>query len=339
MWGISNLKDLIHKKREQIDSNQVPEETLWFVKNQRFTPRQGRLLIVSIIGLHVVLSISLSFIIQGKLNTFTIMLLSLLILFGIFGGLKEIYHWFPIYLFLAIYDMLSIIQKAIQITHFDKIFYDFDLYCFGWLFHNTPPSYYFYEHHLAILDIFFGVFYVIHIIFPPIIILYLRVKYEDKFDRMAWSALFLIIICIAFFIFMPTAPPWYSYYYGFNTDGVSKITMKQATAGLWYTDKDMDTDIFSLIMWKLTSAKFASFPSMHVGAPSYIYFSTKYAKISKLSKIMLVYVIIIFSAVIYLNHHWVADALGGLIFAWFASWLSYKIYGNNYNIGAKKIKE
>ena len=41
---------------------------------------------------------------------------------------------------------------------------------------------------------------------------------------------------------------------------------------------------------------------------------------------MAVYVVLIFCAVIYLNHHWVADALGGLFFAWLSVVLANRVY-------------
>lgn len=308
-----------------VTTSEPPENVLWFVRNGKLTPRQGQFVVFSLVAIHIILAVFVSYFAFHKFNYFTVLIFSLLIIAG-FIGRKEIYHWFPIYFFLALYDILAVFQELF-VYHIDPVnFYTFDDRLFGWAFNNEPPSYYFYQHHIPALDVFFGVFYVIHIIFPPIVIIYVRIYHEDKFDRLAWSSVFLGIICMLFYYLLPTAPPWYTMNYGFSNQYVTQITIDKAEAGLWYTDQALGVSIFSKIMWNMTSAKFSSFPSMHVGAPAYIYFSCKKLKINSISRLMGVYVILIFCAVIYLNHHWVADALGGLFFAWLSVVLANRVY-------------
>lgn len=302
-----------------------PENILWFVHNGKLSPSQGRNVVFLVIVLHFLLVVSLSLL---KENFSALSLLLFALIFGIIAifGMEEFYRWFPIFLFLAVYDILAVIQQFVTINPFMESFYYFDAYTFGLFFGNRPPSYFFYENHIAVLDVFFGIFYVIHTVFPPLMALYLRVVHVDKFDQLAWSAVIIGFFAVFFYIFVPTAAPWYTYWYGFDASQVGNINQMTATAGLWYTDQALGIDFFSRLMWELTAAKFAAFPSMHVGAPAYIYFSFKKVNLKNPSRVMLVYLVIMFFAVVYLNHHWVSDALAGLFFGWLSVKLSNRLF-------------
>jgi hypothetical protein len=303
-----------------------PEYILWFVRLGYVSPQKAKFLvfgsIFGILGLSFLLST-----IKNEINFLAILILLIVALTPMIFGKKELYRWYALYMFLAFYDLLGVIQLYIVPEPNMSTLYYFDKYTFGVFFDLTPPSYYFYENRLPILDILLGIFYVGHIIFPPLMIIYLRKYHENHFDELAWSALILASISFTFFVFIPTAPPWYTYWYGFNPGYVDDITIFEATAGLWYTDKVLGISLFAPIMWEMTSAKFAAFPSLHVGTPAYIFFSFRKFKLKRPSNFLLIYLIAMCFTVVYLNHHWVADAIAGVLIGWISVRLSSKLYG------------
>lgn len=306
------------------------EDIFWFVKLGWLSPKHAKYVVYGSLVFHFIISL-VGGLLSGNLFPFSILIITAVLALRVIFGEEEFYRWYPVYMFMALYDMLAVFQRFIVIRPVTEVFYYFDYYTVGWLFGGEVPSYYAFEHHIAALDILFGLFYVAHTSIPILAVVYIRFFHKEHFNQLAWSSLFMATMAYLMFLFLPTAAPWYTYYYGFDPSHVGDITMQQATAGVWNTDLALGTHIFAPLMWSLTSAKFAAFPSLHVGTPAYLFFGFKHFKMKKITWFTLAYLLIIFPTVVYLNHHWFADALGGLFIGWLAVKISVKVYPEDKN--------
>lgn len=165
------------------------------------------------------------------------------------------------------------------------------------------------------IDILFGIVYMITLIILVSFILYVRIYRYNYFDNVAQIALLTALTVSILFIFLPTAPPWFTYYYGFNQSSNITIEKQYAAAGLWNLEKEIKIIPISNILWEFSSFKFGSFPSLHIIVSSHIYLILHNMK-SKFKNYALILLILNSMGVVYLGHHYITDVLGGILLSY-----------------------
>jgi len=120
---------------------------------------------------------------------------------------------------------------------------------------------------------------------------------------------------------MPTAPPWYYYKYRFEP---ASYQLRGDPAGLARVDQKFNITFYQN-MFDKSPVVFGSFPSLHVGWPSTLAFFVFYETTLPMGIRMaaVCYVGYVSLAVIYLQHHYMVDVLGGVLYAF----VVYKIFG------------
>jgi len=171
------------------------------------------------------------------------------------------------------------------------------------------------------LDVLSAIPYTIHVIWPPIFLVWtffkcrkLTLPYINCFG-------FLCVFAVAIQLVFPTAPPWYYDKYGFAP---ASYHLPGDPAGLARVDSLFHTE-FYLNTFIKSPVVFGAFPSLHVGWPTLmaLFLCIHVLPCWQLRLIPCTYVLWVSFAVVYLHHHYVADVLGGM----FLAWLVYELLG------------
>ena len=302
-----------------------PERVLWFYSRGYLDAQQSALFVMlSTMSLSLVLLALGLFQPQSEFNySKPIVYLSVLVLVPIAMKMfrKEFYRLYPLVLVAYGYELISLLQFYLTIPPNTTVLYQFDKLFFSWMFGGELPSFFFYENHKPAWDIFFGLVYFSQTIIPIFLYLYYRITENETVPILFWGVCYIGITAVLLFTFFPTAAPWFVYNYGFDPANITKITPETATAGLWFTDQALGSNFFVSFYWSNTQAKFAAFPSLHVGIPASLYFYSRERNLS-FKTFNKYYVLLMMFTIVYLNHHWVADGLAGLLIAYLATKLS-----------------
>lgn len=166
----------------------------------------------------------------------------------------------------------------------------------------------------AYLDVFAAIPYTIHVFWPILFLAWsiwkqrsLTLPYVNCFGLLS-----LLAVCTE--LIFPTTPPWYYEKYGFAP---ATYELPGDPAGLARVDKMFDTE-FYLNTFVKSPVVFGAFPSLHVGWPTLLTLFLCFNVLDswKTRIIPCCYVAWVSFAVVYLHHHYVADVLGGMLFAW-----------------------
>lgn len=127
--------------------------------------------------------------------------------------------------------------------------------------------------------------------------------------RMGWGFLWLNLLGYSTYYWYAAAPPWYVSLYGL---GPARLDVQSNVAGCARFDEILGTHFFTG-MYGRAADVFGAIPSLHVAYPLLIiYFAFQLRSTRILSVVF--YVLMFFSA-IYLNHHYILDALWGSAYA------------------------
>jgi len=168
---------------------------------------------------------------------------------------------------------------------------------------------------LTFLDMTAAFAYLIHFVVTWIFAVFLFLYYRKKTTTLGypviqpytflWCFGFLNIFAVGTQLAWPTAPPWYVEAYG---DTPANYTMPGEPAGLANADDFLQYPLFRNL-YGHSPIVFGSFPSLHGAWPIVI---TIFApSIRSLKIIGTSYVILVWWAALYLNHHFLVDLVGG----------------------------
>jgi len=182
---------------------------------------------------------------------------------------------------------------------------------------NTTLQDYFAVHHSPLLDLVFAVPYTV---FVYLVILYAAYLYFRDRPRMREYLLafgignYISFLC---WLIVPAAPPWYLHAHGCAID----TTALPSAAGLARVDAYLGIGYYEMF-YSRASSIFGALPSMHCAYPL-IGLLTAWRKATPFTKPVHVgYTLIMASAAVYLNHHWVIDVIAGWATAVVAVWAS-----------------
>jgi hypothetical protein len=137
-----------------------------------------------------------------------------------------------------------------------------------------------------------------HFVIPLLLAAWIWQYRRDQYWRFVAALLILSYAAFITFVLLPTAPPWWASAQGY-LDGVRVIHISGHTAFLY--DKVSPNEV-------------AAMPSLHAAYP-WLFFLFALRLWGKRAWPVVLYPLAVFFSVIYLGHHYVADVIGGVVYA------------------------
>lgn len=186
-----------------------------------------------------------------------------------------------------------------------------------------------------VFDLFLGFLYNIQDLYLFFVIIFIwHFKGKDVAFRFGIAFLIMNLACFVTWFVIPVAPPWYVSKFGFMTPFAN---IPGDAAGLVNFDQILGITL-SRNMYEMSAFVFGAFPSMHAGYATLMLLYT--ATISKQWAILMsVYTLLMFVSAAYLQHHYMIDVLGGILYALLGWYLAERplrlaakrMYGTSYN--------
>lgn len=133
---------------------------------------------------------------------------------------------------------------------------------------------------------------------------------RPRMRKYLWSLTVANYIAFVMWIVVPAAPPWYLRLHGPEID----LNALPNAAGLLRVDALLGISYFESF-YSRSSSVFGALPSMHCAFPILGLLTAWKATTWKTRWIHVVYAVWMFAAAVYLDHHWILDAIAGWIVA------------------------
>jgi len=165
---------------------------------------------------------------------------------------------------------------------------------------------------ITILDIIAASVYLLHFAIVAIYFILLAVYYRNSKSLVPfyfmWCFGVMNILATFTHLFWPTAPPWYNELYGFAPASYTHV--KSNPADLKNIDELLNYPLFQTV-YAGNAITFGAFPSLHAAWPMLIavFAPTKFAR-----TFMACYAGTVCWAAVYLNHHYLLDVMGALLY-------------------------
>jgi len=174
---------------------------------------------------------------------------------------------------------------------------------------------YFYVHHVTALDLFCAIPYATFILWCVAGGIYLYTKDRVAMRRFMWGFFALNVLGFVTYHVLPAAPPWYFHARGCTVDLAQRASEGPALARV---DAFLGIAYFHG-MYSKASSVFGALPSLHCAYP-FLLLVEGWRAFKPWMRIAAVayWAAMVFSAV-YLDHHWVIDALMGTAYAAFVA--------------------
>ncbi len=168
-------------------------------------------------------------------------------------------------------------------------------------------------HHSIVADLIFCVPYAIFAYVAILYAAYLFFVDRPRMRHYLWAFAIANFISFAMWLIVPAAPPWYIRQYGCTID----MSALPSAAALTRVDAYLGIDYFHTF-YSRTASVFGAMPSMHCAYPLLGLLTAWKAAGWKTRPIHLAYTALMFSAAVYLDHHWILDGLAGWTVAFVA---------------------
>lgn len=220
---------------------------------------------------------------------------------------KFLKDWSPLVLLLLGYEFLRGLAPMLNAKVNIYPLIDADKFMFGghippielqkWLY--VPGQLHFY-------DFIFTFLYMMHFALPLIFGFYLWTKKRDRFSHFMIALLALSYIGFITYILYPAMPPWMAAERGIIPQVYNIFNLA--------AEKFFRGGSFPSLYWMFSPNPVAAMPSLHAAYPTLVLlYLVKY--FGKKMWWFLIYVIGVWFAIIYLGHHYVIDALVGVLYA------------------------
>jgi len=193
-----------------------------------------------------------------------------------------------------------------------RTLYEFDIAIFHYL-----PSTELAKLQCAAFDVAGAIAYTLHSGWPFVFLAYM-VFFKRRDLILPYMNCFGLVCFLGLItqLAMPTAPPWWYYENGFKP---ATYSTKGNPAGLARVDERFHIQFYKN-MFDSNPVVFGSFPSLHVAWPTttafFVFYETTLHRGIKIAS--WVYVGYVSLAIMYLQHHYGIDVLGGLFYAFVA---------------------
>lgn len=184
------------------------------------------------------------------------------------------------------------------------------------LFQAAPGvtfSDFFAAHHAIGFDLFFAVPYAAYLYVTAALGAYFFFKDRRRMAHLLWAFMIANYLTFVIWLVFPAAPPWYLHAHGCAID----LAAPPSPAALSRVDAWLGIGYFGAFYSRAASV-FGAMPSMHCAYPMIGLLTTWRGSGWKTRAIHVAYTLWMFSAAIYLDHHWVVDGLAGWLVAAFA---------------------
>jgi inositol phosphorylceramide synthase catalytic subunit len=238
----------------------------------------------------------------------------------------------PFALFSIIFDYLRLIpqESAGTIQVFAPYFLEFLLFSFPldnvWIL----PNDFFRQYYHEAFDIYFGIIYFAHIFVPIGVMVYLWAKSNPHRYRFGWAFFIANMLAFITYVAYPAAAPWYVELYGM-TPGDFSIT--GSAAGLLRVDQLIGIPYFDKI-YSSGAWVFGALPSMHAGVPALTLLYTLKLKMKRTSTVLAIHLVSVWTAAVYLRHHYIIDLLLGALYCAITYWVIESGYEKRRSIPA-----
>lgn len=162
-----------------------------------------------------------------------------------------------------------------------------------------------------LFDMVAGVPYLIHFPLPFLFILYLAASRSrrDAVLPFLWCLGWVNFVAVIIQTTFPTAPPWYCDNTVIDQNG-NTIYEAPNEGGFSRLDRLFGINLFHGL-YSTSPLKFGAFPSLHVGVPMVVCLNHPWLG----RKFGIFHVVLITLAALYVTHHYLVDALAGILLA------------------------
>jgi hypothetical protein len=234
-------------------------------------------------------------------------------------GLYPLGFVFILYDGMRPYQRLGLTATAVHVCDVHAL----EARLFGW--RGATLHDYWLAHHSAVLDALCAIPYATFVLWCIAGAFYLHVKDRPAMRRFMWGFFLLNLLGFATYHLLPAAPPWYFHTRGCVVDLTTKASEGPA---LMRVDGMLGVPYFHSMYGKASSV-FGALPSLHCAYPLLLVLMGWRSFGTGLRVATVGYWVgMVFSA-IYLDHHWMLDALLGsaysvLVFGAFLAWDAYR---------------
>ncbi len=176
-------------------------------------------------------------------------------------------------------------------------------------------------HGSTFLDVLCAIPYATFILWSALGGVFLYVKDRVAMKRFMWGFFLMNVAGFVTYHVLPAAPPWYFHAHGCTVDLATKATEGPALARV---DALLGVPYFHGMYGKASSV-FGALPSLHCAYPFLLAISGWRAFGPKLRVAALAYYAAMVFSAVYLDHHWIVDALLGTLYAIGAFFLMRKV--------------
>ena len=162
-----------------------------------------------------------------------------------------------------------------------------------------------------VFDVIAAVPYLIHFPLPFLFALYLAVNEKKREAALPylWCVGWVDLIAVTIQTIFPTAPPWFADSAVLDQHG-NVIFESPSEAGFSRLDRLLGVSLFHRL-YSTSPLKFGAFPSLHVAVPMTVFLNHPWFG----KKFGAFHVVMIALSAIYIEHHYLVDALGGILLA------------------------
>jgi len=155
------------------------------------------------------------------------------------------------------------------------------------------------------------VFYFLHFPLPLAVGFLLWIHQRRVYYDYVAALILLSMAAFATYLLFPVAPPWWAETHNVTT-GVLHLRDAgfQGLADFFH----FGNYFYSYSVYSISSNDVAAFPSLHAAYPFLAFLFARHA-FGRTGWLMLAYTACIWFAIVYLGEHWVADIIGGVIYA------------------------
>jgi inositol phosphorylceramide synthase catalytic subunit len=136
-------------------------------------------------------------------------------------------------------------------------------------------------------------------------------RHERLLARYGWTFFFVNVAAFLTYCFLPTAPPWYVAAHGL---GPADVTTAPNPAALVRFDAMVGIRYFHEF-YSRSSDVFGAIPSLHCAYPLVVFLYARELRRKWLSVTLLAFWLLVMFSAVYLQHHYVVDALLGTLYA------------------------
>jgi membrane-associated phospholipid phosphatase len=163
-----------------------------------------------------------------------------------------------------------------------------------------------------VLDFAMSLVYLGHFLLPLLIAFALWMRSRWQYYQFVVALMLMSFAAFFTALFLPVAPPRFAYQYG------EALAVRDVLH-----DTLLQMNFAPVTTWaygNVIGNPVAAFPSLHAAYP-FLGFLVLRTRFPRVAWLMLAYCGVVWFAIVYLGHHYVVDALGGLAYALGAWWL------------------